>query len=414
VYPAIIQSAFGMFSCKKLADGSNTFSLAWHLDCDSDEAHVAQAVGAASLAVWGVGFPLLLAGLIHRLGNNAKYSFVIVSHGYKHHLQFWEAWECLKKFGILLISTFLRNTPELAAIILILFLCFTMVVYAKCEPFVSSLVNRAHIACEFLVLSVLLAGLLSTSTTSDSLGKQNLKWPEEVASLSIVVVSFAACLLAGFTAIGWLETGSICRPGGRRQGLWDRFVQSRNHAVLNVRRLSEVAGFSAGAIVPEAAPADSASADISTVEIHSAVAAGAVRNHSLPAPPHLPKLETGRITAPNQMHIGDLSMATNSILADVDDGNELKMQLEKCVRKWDALGDNAQLISMKDDLYELKMQLEKCARKLETLAGDDGLTVSPSSPASVSNYGAAHWKSHFSSDGQCAIQTQLRRGGYAP
>ena len=170
-----------MFSCKKLADGSNRLSLAPHLDCDSDEAHVAQAVAAASLAVWGVGFPLFFAGLIHRLGNNAKYSFVIVSFGYKRHLQFWEAWECLKKFGILLIITFLRNTPELAAIILLLFLCFTMIVSALCEPFVSSLINRAHIACEFLIISVLFAGLLLTSTTTTA----GPKWPEEVETLSV-------------------------------------------------------------------------------------------------------------------------------------------------------------------------------------------------------------------------------------
>jgi hypothetical protein len=260
VYPAIIQSAFGMFSCKTLADGSNTFSLAPHLDCDSDEAHVAKAVAAASLAIWGVGFPLFLAGLIYRFGNNAKYSFVIVSFGYKPRLQFWEAWECLKKFGILLIITFLRKTPELAAIILLLFLCFTMVVSAICEPFISSLINRAHIACELLIFSVLLAGLLSTSTTTSA----GQKWPEEVATLSIVVVSFAACLLAGLTAIMWLETGSLFRTGGHRQALWDRFVLSSDHAVdhavSNIRRLSSLLGFSAGAIVPETAPADSASA----------------------------------------------------------------------------------------------------------------------------------------------------------
>jgi hypothetical protein len=207
-----------MFSCKKLTDGSNMFSLAPHLDCDSDEAHVAQAVAAASLAVWGVGFPLLLAGLIHRLGNNAKYSFVIVSFGYKHHLQFWEAWECLKKFGILLIITFLRNTPELAAIILLLFLCFAMVASALSEPFVSSLINKSHLACDFLIVLVLLAGILSPWAGT--------KWTEELETLSIVVVSYAACLLTSLGAILWLETGSIFRSGGRRQALWDRFVQS--------------------------------------------------------------------------------------------------------------------------------------------------------------------------------------------
>jgi len=81
VYPAIIQSAFGVFSCKTLRDGWTTFSLAPHLDCDSDKAHVARAVAAASLAIWGVGFPLFLGTFIHRFSNNPKYSFTIVSYG---------------------------------------------------------------------------------------------------------------------------------------------------------------------------------------------------------------------------------------------------------------------------------------------------------------------------------------------
>ena len=100
---------------------------------------------------------------------------------------------------------------------------------------------------------MLLAGLLSTCASE--------KWPEVVAALSIVVVSYAACLLAGLTAIMWLETGSIFQPGGRRQALWDRFWQSsrdgRDHAIVSVRRLSFLVGFSA-AIVPETATAHSA------------------------------------------------------------------------------------------------------------------------------------------------------------
>jgi hypothetical protein len=111
-YPAIIQSAFGLFACKTLADESRTFRAAPHLNCDSDEAHVARAVGAASLAVWGVCFPLVLGVLIRRFSSNPKYSFVIVSYGYKPALRYWEAWECMKKFWILFIITFL-STPEL-------------------------------------------------------------------------------------------------------------------------------------------------------------------------------------------------------------------------------------------------------------------------------------------------------------
>ena len=81
VYPAIIQSAFGLFSCKTLADDSEMFNLAPHLDCKSDEALVGRAVAAASLGIWGVGFPLFLGTLIHRFAGNPKYSFTIVSYG---------------------------------------------------------------------------------------------------------------------------------------------------------------------------------------------------------------------------------------------------------------------------------------------------------------------------------------------
>ena len=255
VYPAIIQSAFGLFSCKTLADDSEMFNSAPHLDCKSDEALVGRAVAAASLGIWGVGFPLFLGTLIHRFAGNPQYSFTIVSYGYKSSLRFWEAWECLKKFGILLIITLLRRTPELAAIILLLFLNFAMLTSALSEPFIGSLINKAHLACDFLIFFVLLAGLLSTCAGQ--------KWPEEVEILSIFVVSYAACLFAGLVAILWVETGSIFHRGGRRHALWDSFaISSHGSAVVAAKRLSQAAAkrlsrfmsFSP-AIVPEPATA---------------------------------------------------------------------------------------------------------------------------------------------------------------
>ncbi len=80
-YPAVTQSAFGLFSCYPLADGTRTFTLAPHLDCDSDEARVTKAVGVASLVMWGLAFPILLGLLVIRKGCDAKYSFIIVSYG---------------------------------------------------------------------------------------------------------------------------------------------------------------------------------------------------------------------------------------------------------------------------------------------------------------------------------------------
>jgi hypothetical protein len=108
VYPAIIQSAFGLFTCTELADGSRALSMAPHLDCDSDDSRFAQAVATSSLAIWGVGFPIFLGLLIKRKASDQRYSFIIVSYGYKSNLRHWEAWECMKKFGILLIITFLN------------------------------------------------------------------------------------------------------------------------------------------------------------------------------------------------------------------------------------------------------------------------------------------------------------------
>jgi hypothetical protein len=214
--------------------------MAPHLDCNSDEAHVPRAVAAASLVIWGLGIPIALFAMMHRFRDNPKYSFVIISYGYKPTLCWWEAFECLKKFCILLIITFLRATPELAAVILLVFLCISITLTAQCHPFTSALINRAHVACELLNFLVLLTGLLSTST--------HRTWPKEVAALSILVVSYAACLLAFVAFVLWIELG---KEEGWRKTMWNRFLTSshdaaarfaanigQSGAVQTVRRLS--------------------------------------------------------------------------------------------------------------------------------------------------------------------------------
>jgi hypothetical protein len=352
-------------------------------------AHVARAVAAASLAIWGVGFPLCLGAMIHRFSNNPKYSFSIVSYGYKPTLRFWEAWECLKKFGILLIITFLRRTPELAAIVLLLFLCVVMVASALCAPFISTLINKTHLACDFLIVLVLLAGSLSTWA-----GK---KWPlpsnlESSETLSIVVVSYAACLLSGLIAVLWLETGSVFNKGGRRQALWNNFLTSHTAAVATAKqltnraakRLSSFVGFSS-AIVP---------AEFTVVQVPSPAATEDTVND----PAQLGHVKHAQPSALSKMHAKVRSLAENSILPDVND--DLRIQLEKCALNLETLmGDNVRpanlfdeyttalekmlaevlcltadaLLAEVDDGGNLKVQLEKCAVKLQTLVCNDGL-----------------------------------------
>ena len=345
MYPAIIQSAFGVFTCKTLADGSTTFRLAPHLDCDSDEAHVARAVASASLAIWGVGFPLVLGALIHRFSNNPKYSFSIVSYGYKPTLRFWEAWECLKKFGILLIITFLRRTPQLAAIVLLLFLCFAMVASALFSPFISSLINKTRLACDFLIILVLLMGSLSTWVTVTAAEK---KWPAYLEDLSIVVVSCAACLFTGLIAILWLETGSSIHKGGRLHALWNNSLTSHAAAVATAKllspraakRLSSFVGFSS-AIVPETAGARCA--EFTAVQVRSAAATEGTANDSA----QLGHVKHVQPSALSKLHAKFRSLAENPILPDVDD--DLRMELEKCALKLESrLGDKVRPANLSD------------------------------------------------------------------
>jgi hypothetical protein len=252
VYPAIIQTAFGMFSCTSLLDGSRTFSLAPHLDCDSDEAYSAKAVAAASLALWGVAFPIFLGLLIHRKGSDPHYSFTIVSYGYKSSLRFWETWECIKKFVILLIITFLQFAPELAAAALLIFLCCALTISAEAEPFVSALINKAHLGCDFLIFVVLVTGLLSAS--ADRTGEQ------EVDALSIVVVSYAACLLTGLAAILVIEIGSSISPGGALNAVWEQFLHSSPaHVVVAItRRVTKRFSRRFSGVAPQLSAEDSA------------------------------------------------------------------------------------------------------------------------------------------------------------
>jgi hypothetical protein len=243
VYPAIIQSAFGMFSCTDLEDGSRALNSAPHLDCDTDEAHVTKSVAAASLALWGACFPIFLGWLIRCKASNPKFSFVIVSYGYRVNFRNWEAWECLKKFAILLIFTFLQFAPELAATALLVFIVCALVITAECAPFVSSLVNKVHLACDLLIFFVLATGLLSMCAGE--------KLTEQIDTISLVVVSFAACILVAIAIILWFETGSTFQTGGKRQAMWDGFLESKSVADAKrlSRRLSDLVGFAM--IVPE-------------------------------------------------------------------------------------------------------------------------------------------------------------------
>ena len=152
----------------------------------------------------------------------------------------------------MLIITFLtdpsRFSPELAATVLVIFLGCAAIAVAVSEPFFSSLINNLHLACDFLPIFVLLTGLLSTSV-----GRM---WPGEVETMSTVVVSYAACLLAGLFAISLIEAGSILRPGSGLHTVWQKFLHSSMattvvsvaHRTSVVLQISPYSG-----VVPEAA-----------------------------------------------------------------------------------------------------------------------------------------------------------------
>ena len=210
--------------------------MAPHLDYDSDETRLARAVATAVLVLWGVCFPVFLGLLIKVKASDPTYSFVIVSYGYKSTLAFWEAWECIKKFVILLIITLLQTSPELSAVVLLLFMSFALVMTAVFEPFINALVNCLHLACDFLVFAVLLTGLLSTSAA-----RTVVTTPEEVDTLSTIVSSYAAVVLAVLVAILSIEVVAQFPGGQRQRNLWNKFIQHSHDIKDNIsRKLSTV------------------------------------------------------------------------------------------------------------------------------------------------------------------------------
>jgi hypothetical protein len=334
------------------------FSLAPHLDCDSDEARVARAIAATSLVIWGAGFPIALGLLINRKASDPQYSFVIVSFGYKSALRHWEAWECMKKFMILLIITFLNDaslfSPELAVIVLLLFLCFTIVVAAVYEPFQSSLVNKAHLACEFLFILVLLSGLLSTAT-----GRM---WPGaaagEVEAMSIAVVSYMACVLAALVAILVVEVGSTLCPGGALHAVWDSFVEGNHAATVAqaaqrlssnaVRRLSnranEFRGSFSVAIAPT--PATSIAEEDIMLSSSSAAADGASASPGLPSLSNNTMLKEQYVALLQRMRGDIVSLASMALLLDAD--NDDRQQLETCGLKLEMLAERAEAEALRE------------------------------------------------------------------
>jgi hypothetical protein len=293
--------------------------------------------------IWGVGFPLVLGLLINRKSGDPKYSFVIVSCGYKPALRHWEAWECLKKFAILLIITFLNHTlqfsPGLAATVLVLFLCVSAILFAVSAPFVSSLVNKAHLACDVLVIFVLLTGLLSTATDG--------MWPREVDAMSIAVVSYMGVVLSVLFAILVIEAGSILRSGGALRTIWESFLETSQVAAVvgATRRLSSavfsVVDFSA-AIVPEPATPSAQQKHSTPIEVSSVVADGVFTSpgllslsNDLAQPARLKEQYTSTL---QRMREDIASLASMALLLHADDDD---MQLlEKCGISLDMLAES--------------------------------------------------------------------------
>jgi hypothetical protein len=120
--------------------------------------------------------------------------------------------------------------------------------------------------------------LLSTSA-----GEARSEEVEEVGTMSIFVVSYAAILLAALGGIMWLETGSMFHKGGKRQATWESFLESGpgaaakrltkrlSETLSNVaaKRLSTMTAFST--VAPEAA---TSCAEHTVVQVSNAAAAG--------------------------------------------------------------------------------------------------------------------------------------------
>ena len=246
-YTAIVQTSFGVFKCKQLADGSEALRLAPHLDCGAQETQKARMVASASLAIWGVAFPIFFGWLLRATRGRPGFSFSLVSYGYRPDCIHWEAWECLKRFFILLAITLCK--AESAAFILLHMFFFSSVMMAKSEPFESALVNTAHLGAESVLFVFLLVGLMSTLDPSDSLQLWN-----PLSMLGLVSLLSMAVFLAFILVI---ELGSILAPGSTLHRVWTKFLNDSTVVSAPVIRMMRRASGMytpprAGQVTPEA------------------------------------------------------------------------------------------------------------------------------------------------------------------
>jgi hypothetical protein len=226
-YTAIIQAGFGLFRCKRLADDSSALQLAPHLNCDSDEIYRARIVAIVVLVFWGMGFPIFFGFLVKQTYNLPGFSLSLISYGYKPRFCHWEAFECLKRFVVLLVITVLE--PESAAFALIVILFCSSIVTAKLHPFSNTLVNAAHLGVEVVLVVVLLVGLVS-SLKSSGAGIM-LSQLSHLAIVSILFMLLFMCLVL------LVEATADLRPGSKAHAFWLLFLSGADAVIQPATKL---------------------------------------------------------------------------------------------------------------------------------------------------------------------------------
>ena len=221
-YTAIIQAGFGLFRCKQLADGSSALQLAPHLDCYSEEIYRARIGAVAVLVVWGIGFPVVFGVLVKWTFDKPGFSFSLLSYGYKPRFCHWEAFECLKRFVVLLVITVLE--PKSAAFALVVILFCSSIATAKIDPFKNALVNAAHLGAEVVLVVVLLVGLVSSL-------ESKVPWMV-LTQLSHLAIVCILSMLLFMCLVLLVEATADLRPRSRASEIWGRFV---SHAELVIQ-----------------------------------------------------------------------------------------------------------------------------------------------------------------------------------
>jgi ABC-type branched-subunit amino acid transport system substrate-binding protein len=222
-YPSMCVHIFGIFKCRKLADGTRYLAADPNILCNTApvEGYLStslswvdyRAFAVIAAVLIGGGIPVLFLYKLHSVRNKLKAGDMkhaggvafIVRH-FKKDLWWWEVADLLRKLGSALLMQELGTGSSINLAYMVMFSCFWTGCYAWFQPYKHAHINVLQLCCQVAIFgSAFLALLLSLDVASTEPGR----WPTlEHALVPFVLLPISVLAVIVVQALREIWTGN--------------------------------------------------------------------------------------------------------------------------------------------------------------------------------------------------------------